>query len=134
MGKTSVDAERMASDILYKNNEMLGILIMDMRGNILASNSTRSFRKAFGPIPKKKEEHGPSLAIAMLALTSQVKEPFGEPQALVTVFKHCKAMLIPSPIDQILLGLVLERSANVEDFLIAEDKGVGTLLLREYKR
>ena len=134
MGKTAVDAERMASDILYKNNEMLGILIMDMRGNILASNSTESFRKAFGPIPKKKEEYGPSLAIAMLALTNQVKEPFGEPQALVTVFKHCKAMLIPSPTDQIMLGLVLERSANVEGFLIDGDKGVETLLLPEYKR
>ncbi len=131
---TGDEAERMASDILYKNEGIMGILIMDMKGNILASNSTQSFKKAFGNIPKKEEEYAPSLAIAILVLANQVKDIFGEAHAIVSVFKHCKAMLIPSPTDQIMLGLVLERSANVEDFLIAEDKGVETLILREYKR
>jgi hypothetical protein len=133
MSITRIEAERMSQDILSKNDKVLGILIMDMRGNILASGSKESFKRAFGTISKKDKEYVPSLAITMLALANQVKGIFGEPLAIITTFKHCKTMLIPSQPDQIIVGLVLERSANVEDFLIAENN-IEALLLRRYKK
>jgi hypothetical protein len=134
MSITQVEAEKMSQDILSKNDKVLGILIMDMRGNILASNSKELFKRAFGTISKKDKEYGPSLSIAMLALANQEKDVFGEPQAIITIFKRCKAMLIPSQPDQIMVGLVLERSANAEEFLIAEKNIEGLLLLRQYKK
>ncbi|MDQ3836962.1 MAG: hypothetical protein M3270_08520 [Thermoproteota archaeon] len=123
----------MSQDILSMHDKVLGILIMDIMGNVLASSSKESFKRAFGTISKKDKEYGPSLAIAMLALANQVKDIFGEPQAIITTFKHCKAMLIPSQPDQIIVGLVLERSADVEDFLIAENN-IKALLLPQYKK
>jgi len=43
---TSSDAERIADDILSIHDEIIGISIMDMRGNILATNSKEALRES----------------------------------------------------------------------------------------
>jgi len=44
---------------------------------------------------------------------NEVKEMFGEPQAIITIHKNCKLMLLPIPSYQILVGLVLQRDYNI---------------------
>jgi hypothetical protein len=40
---------------------------------------------------------------------------FGEAQAIITIHDDCKLTLLPIPSFDILVGLVVERSVNVED-------------------
>jgi hypothetical protein len=54
-------------------------------------------------------------------LVNQVSNIFGEAQAIITIHKNCKLMLLPVPSYQILVGLVLERSVNTEDYNIANE-------------
>src|SRR5215213_11064032 len=115
---TSGAAERVSDDILSTNDEILSISIMDMQGNILAAKSKESFRKAFG-VTQDGDKYGGTLAVAALAVANEVKDVVGEAQALITIHENCKLMLLPIPSYEILLGFVLQRSANAEDHNMA---------------
>jgi hypothetical protein len=115
---TSSAAERISDEILSTNDEIPAISIMDMRGNILAAKSKESFKKAFG-VTRYGDKYGGTLAVAALAVANEVKDVFGEAQAIITIHKNCKLMLLPVPSYEILLGLVLQRSVNAEDHNIA---------------
>ncbi len=111
---TSSAAERISDDILSTNDEILSISIMDMRGNILATKSKEYFRQVFG-ITVEGDKYGGTLAVAALAVANEVKDIVGEAQALITIYKDCKMMLLPIPSYEILVGFVLHRSVNAED-------------------
>jgi hypothetical protein len=51
---TSSDAERIIDDIFSSNNEILGISIMDMGGNIFDSTSKEVFKEAFASVCSKQ--------------------------------------------------------------------------------
>ena len=105
MRVTSADAEKVVDDVLSGNEEMLAVSIMDMGGNPLAA----------------KSNYGATLALATLSLVNQVRNVFGEAQAIITIHKNCKLMLLSMPSYPILVGLVLERSVNAEDHNIVDN-------------
>jgi hypothetical protein len=111
-------AEKIADDILSANEEMLAISIMDMRGNILAAKSKEFFKQAFG-VTRNGDRYGGTLAVAALAVANEVKDIVGEAQAIIAIYKDCKMMLLPIPSYEILVGFVLQRSVNAEDYNIA---------------
>jgi hypothetical protein len=115
---TSSAAERVSDDILSSNDEILGISIMDMRGNILAAKSKESFRKAFA-VSRDRAKYGGTLAVAALAVANELKDVVGEAQALITIYKNCKMMLLPIPSYEIMVGFVLQPSVNAEGYNIA---------------
>ena len=115
---TSSAAERISDDILSTNEEILSISIMDMRGNVLASKSKEYFRQVFG-ITLEGDKYGGTLAVAALAVANELKDIVGEAQALITIYKDCKMMLLPIPSYEILVGFVLQRSVNAEGYNIA---------------
>ncbi len=110
---TSSAAERISDDILSTNDEILSVSIIDMRGNILATKSREYFRQVFG-ITREGDKYGGTLAVAALAVANEVKDIVGEAQALITIYKDCKMMLLPIPSYEILVGFVLHRSVNAE--------------------
>jgi hypothetical protein len=120
MAVTSNDAERIAGDVLSIHDEILGISIMDKKGNILASNSKESFKEGFG-VAEDVEKYGATLAIGILTLVNELKDIFGEAQAIITVHEDCKLMLLPVPSFQLLVGLVFQRSVNAEDHKIVSE-------------
>ena len=85
-----------------------------MKGNIIAAKSTNSFKDRFGA-RIDGEKYGGTLATATLSLVNEVKSIAGNVEAIITVYNKCKMMLIPMPIYQVLVGLVLESSVNAED-------------------
>src|SRR5918999_3146319 len=111
-------AKRIVNDILLTSDEILGISVIDKKGNILAAKSKESFKEAFG-VTRDGDKYGGSLAVAALSLVNQVRNVVGEVQAIITIHKDCKMMLVPLPAYQILVGLVLLRSVNAEDHKIA---------------
>jgi hypothetical protein len=115
---TSGAAERVSDDILSTNDEILAISIMDMSGNILAAKSKESFKQAFG-VTRDGDKYGGSLAISSLSVANEVRDVFGEAQAIIAIYENCKMMLLPIPAYQILVGLVLQPSVNAEGYNIA---------------
>jgi hypothetical protein len=115
---TSTDAERIADDILSTTDGILGVSIMDMRGNPLAAKSKEAFKEAFR-VSQDRGKHGGTLAVAVLSVVNEVRNVFGGPKAVITIHENCKLMLIPVSSFQILVGLVLQRSVNAEDDRIA---------------
>jgi hypothetical protein len=117
MAVPSTIARRIAYEILSTNDEILAISIMDMRGNIIAATSKESFKEDFG-VSREGDKYGGSLAVAALAVANEVKDVAGEAQALITIYKNCKMMLLPMPSHEILVGFVLQPSVNAEDYNI----------------
>jgi hypothetical protein len=115
---TPRQAEQIAYDVLSTNDEVLAISIMDTRGNILAAISKDSFKEAFR-VTRNGDKYGGTLAVAALAVANEVKDTFGEAQAIIVTYKDCKMMLLPIPSHEILIGFVLERSAVPEDYSLA---------------
>lgn len=118
MAVPSTIAQRIAYEILSTNDGILAISIMDMRGNIIAATSKESFKEDFG-VSREGDKYGGSLAVAALAVANEVKDVAGEAQALITIYKNCKMMLLPMPSHEILVGFVLQLSVNAEDYSIA---------------
>jgi hypothetical protein len=83
-----------------------------MKGNILAAKSKESFEKAF-TVTVNGDMYGAALAVGIFSLVNEVKEVFGEPQAISTIHKNCKLVLLPIPSYQILVGLALQRDYNI---------------------
>jgi hypothetical protein len=118
---TSSTAKRIVDKILSTNDEILAVSIIGEKGgNILASKSKESFKEAFG-VTRDGDKYGGTLAVAALAVANEVKDIAGEAQALITIYKKCKMMLLPVPSYEILIGLVLERSVNAEDHSIVDN-------------
>jgi hypothetical protein len=113
-------AQRASDNILSLYDSILAVSIMDMRGNILAANSKQSFKDTFG-ITRDGEEYGGTLAFTILSLVNQVRDVFGDAQAIITIHKNCKLMLLPMPSYEILVGLVIHSSVNAEDGQIAKN-------------
>ena len=111
-------AKRIVDDILLTSNEILAISVIDKKGNILAAKSKESFKEAFR-VTEDGDRYGATLAIGILSLVNEVKDMFGEAQAIITIHKNCKLMLLPRPSHDILVGLVLQPSVSAEDYNIA---------------
>jgi hypothetical protein len=111
-------SKRISDNILSTDDGIVAISIMDIKGNILAAKSRQSFKETFG-VTIDGEKYGGILAIATLSLVNEVKDIFGEAQAIITIHDNCKLMLLPMPSYGLLVGLVLQRSANAEDAHIA---------------
>jgi hypothetical protein len=109
---TSSAAERIADDVLSTNDEILAISLIDKKGNVLAARSKESFKKTFR-LSVDGDKYGATLAVGILSLVNEVKEVFGEAQAIITIHKNCKLMLLPVPSYEILVGLVIQRDYNV---------------------
>ena len=118
MALTSADAETLSDDILSNNEDILGISIMDMRGNILAAKSKESFKEEF-EVTQDRSKYGGTLAVEILSLVNQVRNIVGPVKAIITIHENCKLMLVPVSSCQILVGLVVRLSVNAEDYSIA---------------
>ena len=116
MTVSSSAAERVVDDILSFNHEILSAGVIDRSGNIIANKSKESFGKRFEGVHNlEHNRYSGTLAVAALGVASEVKDAFGEPQAIITIYRGCKLMLLPMPSYDILIGLALEPSANVEN-------------------
>lgn len=115
MTVTAGEAKRIVEDILSSNEEVLSAGLIDKSGKIIANNSRESFRKRFEVRSLEQNRYSGTLAIAALSVANEVKDSFGEAQALITIYRDCKLMLLPMPSYDILVGLALESSANSEN-------------------
>ena len=115
-------AERIVDDILSFNPEILSAGVIDRSGNIIANKSSESFEKQFKGVSNlEQNRYSGTLAVAALSIANEVKDAFGEPQAIITIYRDCKLMLLSMPSYDILIGLVLESSANVENNTFANE-------------
>jgi hypothetical protein len=134
MTVSSSAAERVVDDILSSNPEILSAGVIDRSGNIIANKSSESFRKRFEGVRNLEgNRYSGTLALAALGVANEVKDAFGEPQALITIYRDCKLMLIPMPSYDVLIGLALEPSVNVENNNNAFAKEMERLLARTLK-
>jgi hypothetical protein len=115
MAVTSSAAKRIVDDILLTSDEILAISIINKSGNILASKSNESFNQGFG-VTEDDEKYSATLAVGILTLVNELKDTFGEAQAIITIHKNSKLLLLPVPLYQIIVGLALQPSANAEDY------------------
>ena len=120
MTVSSSAAERVVDDILSSNHEILSAGVIDRSGKIIANKSKESFRKRFEEVRRlEHNRYSGTLAIAALGVASEVKDVFGEQQAIITIYRGCKLMLLPILSYDALIGLVLERSADVDNDKLA---------------
>lgn len=116
MVPTTSKAEKIVDAILYSNDKILLVSIRGWSGNILAVKSTDSFRERFIAASNLVgTNYTGSLTIATLGLINEVKDVFGEAQAIITIYENCKVMLLPVPSYQIFVGLTVERSPDTEE-------------------
>jgi hypothetical protein len=52
-------------------------------------------------------------------VVNEVKDVFGEAQAIITIYEACKVMLLPMPSYEVIVGLAVERSVVTEDYSLA---------------
>src|ERR671924_3972 len=127
MAVSSSAAERIVDDILSSNDGILGISVMDTKGNTLSAKSKQSVRELFGAARRgggdddNNNNYGGALALATLSVVNQVRDMFGEPQAIITIHKDCKLMLLSIPSYEIMIGLVLERWVDADDDKMANN-------------
>jgi len=111
----SSEAQRIARDILLSNDGVLAVALIDRGGQIIAGDSRPSFKERYElGILDGKSSYGGTLAIATLGVVNETKAAFGEPEVIITIHKGCKLMLVPMLSYGTLVGLVIERSANVD--------------------
>jgi hypothetical protein len=115
-------AEEMVDAILSSNDKILLVSIRGWNGNILAVKFRDSFRERFfGVSSIVGTKYSGSLTIATLSLVNEVKDIFGEAQAIITIYERCKVMLLPMPLYEVIVGLALECSAVTEDYSLAKE-------------
>ncbi|HKG72165.1 MAG TPA: hypothetical protein VKA87_09700 [Nitrososphaeraceae archaeon] len=106
-------AEKIVDAILSSNDKMLLVSIRGWSGNLIAVKSRDSFKERFFGVSRLiGTRYSGSLTIATLSLVNEAKDVFGEAQAIITLYKDCKVMLLPMPSHQILIGLAIERSSD----------------------
>ena len=119
---TSSMAERIVDDILSSNSEILSAGVIENRGNITLNKSSESFEKRFKGVSNlERNRYNRTLAVAALSIANEVKDAFGEPKALITIYRDCKLVLLPMSLNDILIGLALESSANIENNTFAKE-------------
>jgi hypothetical protein len=109
-------ANKISNDMLSTDDAILAIFVTDMKGTILASQFKQTFKEKFEVSIKDKKNSG-TRAIVILGMCEKFKHIFGSSEAIINVYKSCKTMLIPIHSRQILIGLVVQRSANAEDYV-----------------
>jgi hypothetical protein len=115
-------AEEMVDAILSSNDKILLVSIRGWNGNILAVKFRDSFRERFfGVSSIVGTKYSGSLTIATVSLVNEVKDIFGEAQAIITIYERCKVMLLPMPLYEIIVGLAVECSAVTEDYSLAKE-------------
>ena len=113
-------AEEMVDAILSSNDKILLVSIRGWNGNILAVKFRDSFRERFfGVSSLVGTRYSGSLTIATLSLVNEVKDVFGEAQAIITIYERCKVMLLPMPSYEVIVVLAVERSVVTEDYSLA---------------
>jgi hypothetical protein len=117
MSLTTRSAEIIVHTVLSNYDEILGISIMNMKGNMLAADSKEAFRETF-VITEDRANYGGTLAVEALSVVNETRNVFGRTKAIITIHDNCKLMLLPIPSFQLLVGVVLERSANAENHKI----------------
>jgi len=120
MAVGSSAAKKVADNILSRYKGILGISLMDMKGNILAANAKEAYIEAFGA-GQDRAAFGGRLAVQVLSLVNQVTNIFGRTVTIITIHENSKLLLLPLTPFQILVGVVLERSVNAEDHAIVKD-------------
>ncbi len=124
-------AERIVDDILSSNSEILSAGVIDKRGDITANKSSESFEKRFKGVRNlERNKYGGTLAVAALSIANEVKEAFGESQALITIYRDCKLVLLPMPLYDILIGLAY-FSTNSTDGRLAPLNNMIAVYLNE---
>ena len=109
-------AEKIVDAILSSNDKILLVSIRDWSGNILAVKYRDSFREQFFEVSRLIGlRYAGSLDIAILSLLNEVKDIFGESQAVISIYKHCRFMLLPMPSYQALIGVAVKRSVVTEE-------------------
>ena len=109
-------AEKIVDAILFSNDKILLASIRGWSGNMLAVKYRDSFREQFvGASGLVGTNYSGSLTIATVGLINEVKDVFGEAQAIITIYEKCKVMLLPMPSHQIFVGLTVERSHDTEE-------------------
>ena len=113
-------AEKIVDAILSSNDKILLVSIRGWNGNILAVKFRDSFKERFFGVGSLiGTAYSGSLTIATLSLVNEVKDIFGEAQAITTIYENCKVMLLPMPSYEVIVGLTLERSVVTEDYSLA---------------
>jgi len=94
------------------------VSIMDMRGNMLSSASSKNsfFNKKY-EITKDIKNTAGSWAIVIFGMVQRIDRAFGQTEAVVSLHKKSKLMLVPILSRDILICLVMHRSSN-EDYII----------------
>ncbi len=115
-------AEKIVDAILSSNDKIMLVSIRGWSGNILAAKARDSFKERFFGVSRLLgTKYSGSLTIATLGLVNEVKDIFGEAQAIITVYERCKVMLLPMPLYDVAIGLAAERSVVTEDYSLAKE-------------
>ena len=113
-------AEKIVEAILSSNEGILLVSIRGWDGTILAVKSRDSFRERFSGVSSiVGTRYSGSVTVASLGLANEVKDVFGEAQAIITIYKDCKLMLLPMPSYEVIVGLAVEHSVVTEDYSLA---------------
>ncbi len=122
MTVTPREAEIIAHSVLstnfYPGEKIFAIsIIKQNEGRTLAAKSTKYFKEAFGDLSSEGKGYVRTLAtaIATVNVVNGVGDVFGQPHAIITIHKCCKLMLLPMPLYDIVVGLVVDRSADAAD-------------------
>ncbi len=116
---TNLEAEKISDYILSSSEDVLSVAVIERSGNIIAGKVKEPFKKRIRVDSLDRARYNGSLAVATLSVINEVKDVFGEPEAVITIHKDCKLMLLPMLPYDILIGLILERSADADDGTIA---------------
>ena len=120
MALVSDKSAKIVDAILSSNDKILLVSIRGWGGNVLAVKARDSFREQFfGASGLIGTRYGGSVTVAILSLANEVKDVFGEPQAIITIFEDCKMMLLPIPSYEVIVVLAVERSVVTEDYSLA---------------
>ena len=111
-------AKVVVDNILSSNDDILSLSIIDMKGNILATKSKEYFKEVLG-VTRNGDKYGVTLVAAVSGLIHLARNVMEEAIAVTTIHENCKLMLLPLPSLQILVGLILQRPVNAEDYNIA---------------
>ncbi|MDQ3718274.1 MAG: hypothetical protein M3311_03870 [Thermoproteota archaeon] len=113
-------AEKIVDAILSSDDRILLVSIRGWSGNILAAKARDSFREQFFGVSRLLgTKYSGSLTIATLSLVNEVKDIFGEAQAIITIYERCKVILLPMPSYEVTVVLAVERSVVTEDYSLA---------------
>jgi hypothetical protein len=117
---TNTEAEKISDYILSSSADILSVAVIERCGNIISAKVKESFKERFRVDNLDRAKYNGSLAVATLSVISEVKDVFEEPEAVITIHRDCKLMLMPMLSYDILIGLILERSADADDGTIAK--------------